>query len=274
MYYIEETDKPNKICKILKIVKIKDNKIVLPIKEEVVTSKYQQRLASKTNEILKKTNSNKIVVSNAIKKYEKYINFLNSYNIEIVNGRWLYKIIILDILDYIIDNKDIKKQDVEIAVTTNYISDIEIENIKKLAIEYKRVNIVTNHIEKLKKIEENLYEQYGIMITVSNNKKRSLRKSQIIVNFDFPKELLNQYNIYDEAIIINIEGNMKINKKRFNGLVINDFEIDKINNPKYSSKEIYEAKFFKKQSVQYVREKFKKDNIKINALIGNNGKIM
>ena len=274
MYYIEETDKPNKICKILKIVKIKDNKIVLPIKEEVVTSKYQQRLASKTNEILKKTNSNKIVVSNQIKKYDEYINFLNSCNIDIADVKWLYKIAILDILDYIVNNKNIKKEELEIAITTNYISDIEIENIKRIAFEYKRVNVITNHIEKLKKIEQNLYEEHGIMITVSNNKKKSLRKSEIIVNFDFPKEVLNKYNIYEEAIIINVEGNMKITKKRFNGLVINDFEIEPKESSKYSAKEIYESKFFKKQNFKYVREKMAKDNIKISELIGNNGKIM
>ena len=112
------------------------------------------------------------------------------------------------------------------------------------------------------------------MITVSNNKKKSLRKSEIIVNFDFPKELLNKYNIYEEAIIINVEGNMKITKKRFNGLVINDFEIEPKESSKYSAKEIYESKFFKKQNFKYVREKMAKDNIKISELIGNNGKIM
>ncbi len=274
MYYIEETDKLSKIDKIFKIIKINDNKIILPINEETVSAKYQKKLAIKTNEILTKTNSNKIVVSNQIKKYDGYINFLNSCNIDIADGKWLYKIAILDILDYIVNNKNIKKEELEIAITTNYISDIEIENIKRIAFEYKRVNVITNHIEKLKKIEQNLYEEHGIMITVSNNKKKSLRKSEIIVNFDFPKELLNKYNIYEEAIIINVEGNMKITKKRFNGLVINDFEIEPKESSKYSAKEIYESKFFKKQNFKYVREKMAKDNIKISELIGNNGKIM
>lgn len=274
MYYIEETDKLSRIDKIFKIIKINDNKIILPINEETVSAKYQKKLAIKTNEILTKTNSNKIVVSNQIKKYDEYINFLNSCNIDIADGKWLYKIAILDILDYIVNNKNIKKEELEIAITTNYISDIEIENIKRIAFEYKRVNVITNHIEKLKKIEQNLYEEHGIMITVSNNKKKSLRKSEIIVNFDFPKELLNKYNIYEEAIIINVEGNMKITKKRFNGLVINDFEIEPKESSKYSAKEIYESKFFKKQNFKYVREKMAKDNIKISELIGNNGKIM
>ena len=121
MYYIEETDKLSKIDKIFKIIKINDNKIILPINEETVSAKYQKKLAIKTNEILTKTNSNKIVVSNQIKKYDEYINFLNSCNIDIADGKWLYKIAILDILDYIVNNKNIKKEELEIAITTNYI---------------------------------------------------------------------------------------------------------------------------------------------------------
>ena len=30
----------------------------------------------------------------------------------------------------------------------------------------------------------------------------------------------------DEAIIVNVKGSIKINKKRFNGLNVNDYEID------------------------------------------------
>lgn len=274
MYYIEETDKPNKILKTLKIIKLQDNKIILPINQEELTNIYQQKLASKTNEILKKTNSNKIVISKKIKKYEQYINYLHSYNVEVVDGKWLFKIMISDILEYIVKKQELKKEELEVSVLVNYISDAEIENIKLLAKEYKRVNIVTNHIEKLRKITDKLYEEYGIMLTVNNNKKKSLRKSQVIVNFDFPKEILNKYNIYDEAIIINVNENMKIDKKRFNGLIVKDFEIDKISDEKYSAKEIYESKFFKKQSFKYIREKIQKDDIKIQELIGNNGILM
>lgn len=274
MYYIEETDKPNKIFKIFKVIKLQDNKIILPINQEELTNAYQQKLASKTNEILKKTNSNKIVISKKIKKYEQYINYLHSYNVEIVDGKWLFKIMISDILEYIVKKQELKKEELEVSVLVNYISNVEIENIKLLAKEYKRVNIVTNHIEKLRKITDKLYEEYGIMLTVNNNKKKSLRKSQVIVNFDFPKEILNKYNIYDEAIIINVNGNIKIDKKRFNGLIVKDFEIDKISDEKYSAKEIYESKFFKKQSFKYIREKIQKDDIKIQELIGNNGILM
>ncbi len=118
------------------------------------------------------------------------------------------------------------------------------------------------------------------MITVANNKRKSLAKAPIILNIDFPKELLNKYNIYDEAIIINLKGNMKINSKRFNGININDYEITYVNDDiyfedynileKYCKKDIYEALIYKKQPFENIIKKVKKDNVKIAALIANN----
>ena len=45
------------------------------------------------------------------------------------------------------------------------------------------------------------------------------------MNIDFPKEILNQFQIFDKATIINLDGNMKIKKKRFEGKIINDIEV-------------------------------------------------
>lgn len=274
MYYIEETDKLKKMLKLFKVIKTDDDKIILPVQSENLNLKYQQKLAQKTCKILKQTNSNKVVISKKIQNYEYYINYLNSANIEIVSGKWLLKMMVSDILNFILEKKQLKKQELELSVLINEVSDIDIEQIKQFANEYKIINIVTNHIEKFKKIEEQIYNEIGVVITISNNKKKSLAKSQIIVNFDFPKELINKYNIYEQAIIVNTEGNIKIDKKRFNGLVINDIEINNLNNEKYVSKQLYEANFFKKQNYKYIRKKIQEDEIKVTELIGNNGAII
>src|SRR5699024_11227968 len=63
-------------------------------------------------------------------------------------------------------------------------------------------------------------------------------KAKIILNNHFPKELLNQYNINENAIIVNILENMKINKKRFNGTIINDYEISYKTEKEYNINEI------------------------------------
>lgn len=184
-------------------------------------------------------------------------------------------------MDYIVNLKNIKKEDTEISILVNYITQNTLENIKKIARQYKRLNIVTNHIEKFKKIEEELYNKEGIMIIVTNNKKKSLSKSKIILNIDFPKELLNKYNIYENAILVNIRGNMKIARKRFNGITINNYEI-KLNNLDYSQinnknqyniRDIYEASFYKTMPYREIVNQINADKLEVTSLYGNNGAI-
>ena len=80
--------------------------------------------------------------------------------------------------------------------------------------------------DMFKKIEEKLYDEYGIAIQFSNSYKKSLSKSNIIINLDFDEIDLNEYLIYDRAIIINcINQNIKIKSKLFNGVVINSVNI-------------------------------------------------
>ncbi len=106
-------------------------------------------------------------------------------------------------------------------------------------------------------------------------------KSQIILNIDFPKELINKYNLKDDAIIVNVKGRIKINKKRFNGLNINDYEIDfredkkddKAISDKYFLKDIYESELYKKQRIDKIKEKIKLDKVTIKKLILNNGEL-
>lgn len=171
-----------------------------------------------------------------------------------------------------------KKEEINLSILINDLTDIEFENIKKLAQSYKNVNIVTNHIEKFKKLEEQLMEE-GIVITISNNKKKSLMKSQIILNVDFPKELINKYMINDEAIIVNIPEKIKINKKRFNGILIKNYDIDFRNDLKeekylaednFYLKDIYEAQLYRKQSIEEIRKKLKRDNVVVKKVYLNN----
>ena len=225
MYYIQETDKPSKIFEFFNIIKVQDDKIILPINEKIKNQKRAEKLAIKTKNMLRQSNCNKIIISKKIRKQEQYMNYLYTYDLDIVDGRWLFEVLSEKILDYVVSKKDLKKEDTQLSILVNDLSDIMLEKIKILVKQYKRINIITNHIGKFKKIEEQFLSKDGIMITVTNNKKKSIAKSKLILNVDFPEELINKYKIYDEAIIINIKQNVRIKSKRFNGICVNDYEI-------------------------------------------------
>ena len=278
MIFIEKNDKPNIIEKMLNLIKVQDSTIILPINEKT-KEKQIEKIAKKTIKVIGKiSNSKKIVLSKKMKKEEKYINYLNEYGIEIADGRWLFEILLTDIVNYIVEKQKIER--VNISVLINDLTDKEFENIKLLAQKYTTINIVTNHIEKFRKLEQQLQEK-GIIATITNNKKKSLMKSQIIINIDFPKELINKYRINENAAIINVKRPIKITQKRFNGVTVNDYEIEYRNDicnekffvDKYNLKDLYEAEMYKRDSFTNLRKKIKNDKVLINKLYLNNGEL-
>ena len=272
MYYIKENDKPSKITEWLHIVKLENNMIILPIKKTSLDEKTAYQLANKTKRILDRTNSRKLVLSKRIKQQKDYVNYLYSYNYEIVDGRWLFQILILDVLEYVVKKLEINEESMQIGILLNDISDLAIYTIKMLVQKYKHIKIVTNHIHKFKNIENEISEVYGILIHVGNNKRKILSKTNIILNLDFPTELINKYTINSEAIIINFRGNVIIKDKRFNGLNINDYEIswkeDELN--EFYTKDLYEAEQYQNQPIEEIWKKIKKDHVKIKELIAVN----
>ena len=190
----------------------------------------------------------------------------------------MFEILLTDIVNYIVEKQKIER--VNISVLINDLTDKEYENIKLLAQKYMTINIVTNHIEKFRKLEQQLQEK-GIITTITNNKKKSLMKSQIIINIDFPKELINKYRINESATIVNVKRPIKITQKRFNGVTVNDYEIEYRNDicneklfvDKYNLKDLYEAEMYKRDSFTNLRKKIKNDKVLINKLYLNNGEL-
>lgn len=276
MYFIQETDKPKILSQLLLIPKLEKDKIILPLflgaeekiaKQEIITAK-------KTKKILEKTNCKKIILSKELQEKEIFCNQLYTYGFEINNGRWLFKVLAFDAINYAVKKNKMTAEKIKISILVNEIDDIVLETINQIIKKYKNINIVTNHMEKFKKLEEQILEEYGIMITVNNNKKKSLTKSDIILNIDFPNELINKYRIAEKANIINIRGNVRIKQKRFEGKIYNDYEIkyenleefdfDKENI--YYKKNIYEAYIYKQQPIGNIMNKIRKDKVKIVEL--------
>ena len=138
---------------------------------------------------------------------------------------------------------------------------------------------------KFKKLEEKLYNEYGIAIQFSNSYKKSLVKSKIIINIDYNKIEINEYEIFEEAIIINIsEEDINIKSKLFNGIVINSCDIKFIKEKrdkfkklniynKYNSIILYHSTINKEKNIDKIFQKLDEDKVTILNLIGNNGNI-
>lgn len=111
------------------------------------------------------------------------------------------------------------------------------------------------------------------MLNITNNKRKSLLKSEIIMNIDFVEENINKYKIYDNAIIVNLSDKINMQSKRFNGININYYKIlipNEYELEGFQNEIVYESLIYGK-NYKNINEKFIKDEISINKLIGNNG---
>lgn len=206
---------------IFKAIQIKENECTLSNLSENSSIKKIDKIIKK----IKHKGINTIVLSKEMQLKQQIIQSLNDYDITILDGKWLMQYMLQNIIDYLVLNKNITDID-EITILSNDLNYVVNNSVNGFVNKYKKIRIVTNHTEKFKKLEEKLYEQNGIVIIITNNKRKALSKSKLIINFDFVQESINQYNINENAIIINLNDKIKINNKRFCGLVINNYEVE------------------------------------------------
>lgn len=225
-------------------------------------------------------NVKKIIISEKLKKLDLINkNFICGNNIK---GKYLLKFMIEDVINYISDKKNEKIEMQEIYILVNEYSKFNLQLIEQLTHRVKNVNIVTNNLKKFLIFANKMYEKNGIMITVSNNKRKSLKKAILIINIDFSENILEKYNINRTALIINLLNEKIESIKVFSGLIINGMQIQKINNNEIISKKeidffdntvFYESLIYDSYDFYIVNKKIKNDGIKIEFLIGQNGAI-
>ena len=252
-----------------------------------IMNKFNAKIISKKLcNILYDNNINIVVLSKQLKSNDIITHAIQSENIEILDGIELFKDLILKIIEYILNlqNEDVSKY--EIALLTNDLSSNVINNIIYLSSKVKVLNIVTHNIKDYKKLAEKIYNKFGILIRVTDNKKKSLASTKLIFNIDFPEEILNEYIIYDKAIIINICKKIKILSKKFNGINVNYYNIKlpieyKKNFNKYNiysnfnENELYESIVYKDNGKNFFNRinNIEDNNVSILNLIGENGVI-
>lgn len=260
--------------------KVEDNNLwILPMQEKCTFNKL--------NNIVKKMSAydnNIYVIASNMKEKELY-KLMDKYNLTYLKGDKIKKYLAIKMLEYItnIQNEDISNT--EVTVLSKDATEFNIYFIEKLSKLVKSIKVVSKNIYKFKNLEERLYNEFGIALQFSNSYKKSLSKSKIIINLDYGKIDINEYQIFNNAIIINCsEEEILIKSKLFNGIVVNSCNIKykkeirdkfrKINiYNEYNSLVLYESYINKEKSFNEIFEKLDEDKIIITNLVGNNGNI-
>lgn len=269
-----------KIKKLFNIVEFSEDKgkttIILPLfKSNIIKDKKIIKIAKKINKKLYDNNIENVVLSNYLEENEILKQKLYCQNINILDGRYLFYLLIPEIVDYILKRQKKKLENGEITLLINDFTENNARIITYIAQSVKRVNIVTNHSNKFKKLEEYLYNELGIILNITNNKNKSLANAGLIINIDFPEEIINKYEINSNAIIVNIFNEIKIRAKKFNGVNINYYKAyipKKYKMEGFKDNLIYESSIYK-YNYENARKDIITNKIKIKKLIGINGDI-
>ena len=237
------------------------------------------KIQRKLTKYINKLNIHTLVFSKELDEEYKEKNLLK--DVGVLNGKQLMDFMKFEIVKYIINkqSKDTKEENIYIIFKKD--SKLDLNFLEEFIENFKMTNVVTNDIERLKNIQEDLLENEGVLISISNNKRKALKRAKYILNINLNKDELCKYNINRKAVIINIQEFVKYDNTNFDGININFFEIKCADELQETLEQIgeesglvklYESMLIR-NNIQKIKEKIKKDGICVTGLIGNNGKI-
>lgn len=249
-----------------------------------IYDKEKNRVKNKLVKYIKKFKIDTLVFSEDLKEYKEEICQKMQDYIVVINGRKVMEFLQFDIMKYILEmqNKDIRQEEIYIVFKKDNSLDL---NFLKVFIEnFRMTNIVTNDLERLKNVQDNLLYNDNILISVSNNKKKALKRAKYILNVNLNKGELEKYRINREAIIVNIKEDVHYDDISFAGINVKYLEVElpdeylerfeKVG-MKFDNVKLYESVLLKegmnKRKVEEVQERIKNDGVRVTALIGNKG---
>ena len=210
----------------------------------------------------------------------------DNINVKMLNGKKLIEYMEFDIMKYILEKQKHSMKQEDIYIIFKKDNSLNLNFLIKFIENFRMTNVVTNDITRLKNVQDNLLNNENILISVSNNKKKALRRAKYVLNVNLTTEELGKYNINRNAVIINIRENVKYSSSGFEGINVNYFDInvpdefeekfEQIGND-FDLVKLYEslllAESFGEFSTEKVYEKIVRDEISISKIIGVNGKI-
>ena len=210
----------------------------------------------------------------------------DNINVKMINGKKLMEYMEFDIMKYILEKQKHSMKQEDIYIIFKRDNSLNLNFLVRFIENFRMTNVVTNDIARLKNVQDNLLDNENILISVSNNKKKALRRAKYVLNVNLTTEELAKYNINRNAVIINIRENVKYSNPGFEGINVNYFDInvpdefdekfEQMGN-NFDLVKLYEsiliAENFGEASTEKVYEKIARDEIKVKNVIGINGRI-
>ena len=218
---------------------------------------YKIKIIKKLKRKLKKVGDKNVIFSKEIK------NILSENNMFNRESKLIYKENIIPIINNVILQKgnNPNEENIYVLIKTNNMTNNQ--KILSMINTYKTVNIITPIIKNFTKLEQRLEEE-SELISVSNNKRKSLLKAEYILNIDFTEEDIAQYIINRKSIIFNVSNNEIAHIRGFDGIIINNIEIDSLKNERFDLQDEYE------KNKELIINRIEKSMYK---LVGKNGYI-
>lgn len=95
-----------------------------------------------------------IILSKKVKGLEEIKNMCICNNINILNGKYLFKIMIINVLEHILNIRNEKLENQNIHIVVNQNSEMNINLIEYISGKVKSANIVTKQIRNFRKTRE------------------------------------------------------------------------------------------------------------------------
>ena len=210
----------------------------------------------------------------------------DNINVKMINGKKLMEYMEFDIMKYILEKQKHSMRQEDIYIIFKKDNSLKLNFLVRFIENFRMTNVVTNDIARLKNVQDNLLDNENILISVSNNKKKALRRAKYVLNVNLTTEELAKYNINRNAVIINIRENVKYSNPGFEGINVNYFDInvpDELDEKfeqmgnNFDLVKLYEsiliAENFGEASTEKVYEKIARDEIQVKNVIGINGRI-
>lgn len=271
---------------------LNSNELKLTLKEKIRKKYYEIQLTKcipKIKKLMRKYKINTLILSDTLRENEIFINeFQKNRKIEkevkILEDKDIMPYLIQEIIMYILQKHGKTTEMEDLYILVNQDNSKYREHIEYLTKFFKTINLVTPCVKSYQKFANQLQEKLSEVITVTNNKKKSLRKAKWIVNFDMLPEDIKKYTIYRTANIIYAEKDNIYKGSGFEGLHIcragidvsdelKDFFISQNLLSQCSLTVLYESTIFNQKNVESIHKRMKSDKVKIEKLYGIRGEL-